>query len=105
MRLPSSSILFAGVACLVLAGCSEEKASEPTAPRSAQAVVVQPHKLVLVAQGAGRIHARYESDVGFEVAGRLVSRLVETGTVVKKGQKLAELSAVDFRNKLTASGS
>ena len=42
------------------------------------------------------------SEVGFEVGGRVISRDVDIGAIVKKGQKLAELSAVDYRNKVTA---
>ena len=55
-----------------------------------------------MAEGAGRIQSRYVSQVGFEVGGRVVSRDVDIGAIVKKGQKLAELSAVDYRNKVTA---
>jgi RND family efflux transporter MFP subunit len=102
MRLSSRLFLSACVACLGLAGCSEEEVAAPAAPRPARIVVVTPHKLALVAQGAGRIQSRYVSEVGFEVGGRLVSRDVDTGAIVKKGQKLAELSAVDYQNKVTA---
>jgi RND family efflux transporter MFP subunit len=56
----------------------------------------------MVAQGAGRIQSRYVSSVGFEVGGRLTSRDVDVGAVVRKGQKLAQLSAVDYQNKVTA---
>ena len=55
-----------------------------------------------MAQGAGRVQSRYVSEVGFEVGGRVISRDVDIGAIVKKGQKLAELSAVDYRNKVTA---
>ena len=55
-----------------------------------------------VAQGAGRIQSRYVSQVGFEVGGRLTSREVDVGAVVKKGQRLAQLSAIDYQNKVTA---
>ena len=102
MRLPSSPFLCACVACLCLAGCSEEETAAPSAPRPARIAVVTPHKLALVAQGAGRIQSRYVSQVGFEVGGRLISRDVDIGAIVKKGQKLAELSAVDYQNKVTA---
>jgi RND family efflux transporter MFP subunit len=102
MRLSSRRFLCASLACLCLAGCSEERTAEPAAPRPARAVTVSPKKLGLVAQGVGRIQARYVTPVGFEVAGRLVSRDVDIGDVVKKGQKLAELSAVDYQNKTTA---
>lgn len=40
--------------------------------------------------------------VGFEVGGRLTSRDVDVGAVVRKGQKLAQLSGVDYQNKVTA---
>ena len=74
----------------VLAGCKEDQeTAAPPAARPARVAVVTPHKLELVAQGAGRIEARYVSQVGFEVGGRLISRDVDIGTVVTKGQKLA----------------
>lgn len=102
MRLSSGLFLSACAACLCLTGCSEEETAEPAAPRPARIAVVTPHKLALVAQGAGRIQSRYVSQVGFEVGGRLISRDVDVGTIVKKGQKLAQLSAVDYQNKVAA---
>jgi len=102
MRLSPGLFASACLACLCLAGCSEEKTAEPAGPRPARTVTVSPTKLGLVAQGAGTIQARYVSQVGFEVAGRLISRDVDVGAIVKKGQKLAELSAVDYQNKATA---
>jgi RND family efflux transporter MFP subunit len=102
MRLSSRPLLCVCAASLWLTACSEEKTAEPDAPRPARIVTVTPKKLGLVAQGAGRIEARYVSPVGFEVGGRLVSRHVGIGDVVRKGQKLAELSAADYENKVTA---
>lgn len=102
MRVPSSLLLCACLSCLCLAGCSDEKTAEPAAPRPARAVIVTPKNLSFVAEGAGRIEARYVSPVGFEVGGRLISRHVDIGDMVRKGQKLAELSAVDFENRMTA---
>ncbi|TPI43189.1 efflux RND transporter periplasmic adaptor subunit [Mesorhizobium sp. B3-1-6] len=102
MRLSSRHFLLAGIAGLCLAGCSQKEAEAPAAPRTARVVVVTPHKFKLVTQGAGRIQSRYVSQVGFEVGGRLISRDVDAGATVKKGQKLAALSAVDYQNKVTA---
>ena len=102
MHLSSGPFLCACVACVYLAGCSEEKAAAPAAARPARVIAVTPHKHAFVAQGAGRIQSRYVSQVGFEVGGRLTSREVDVGAVVKKGQKLAQLSAVDYQNKVTA---
>ena len=102
MRLTLSSFLCACIASICLAGCSEEKPAAGAAARPARVVVVAPHKLAFVAQGARRIQSRYVGQVGFEVGGRLTSREVDVGAVVKKGQKLAQLSAVDYQNKVTA---
>ena len=59
MRLPSRPILCACIACLFFAGCRKEETAAPPAVRPARVAVVTPHKLELVAQGAGRIEARY----------------------------------------------
>ena len=44
---------------------------------------------------SGEVRARYESSVGFRVAGRISQRLVEVGTRVRRNQPLAKLDAVD----------
>lgn len=102
MRLSSGPVLCACVASLFLAGCREEKAETPHIARPVRVAAVTPHKLLLVAEGSGRIEARYVSQVGFEVGGRLMSRGVDIGTVVTKGQTLGELNATDFENKVVA---
>jgi hypothetical protein len=87
---------------IALAGCSNEKAEAPAIARPARVVIATPHKFATVAQGAGVVGSRYVSQVGFEVGGRLISRDVDVGALVRKGQKLASLSATDYRNKATA---
>src|SRR5690242_281198 len=44
---------------------------------------------------SGDIHARYESALGFRVAGKIVGRYVNLGERVKAGQLLAKLDAAD----------
>jgi membrane fusion protein, multidrug efflux system len=44
---------------------------------------------------SGEVRARYESTVGFRVAGRISQRLVEVGTRVHRNQPIAKLDAVD----------
>ena len=101
MRLASIPFLCSCIACVYLAGCKGEN-TMPAAVRPARVVVVTPHQLGVMAEGAGLIKSRYESSVGFEVGGRLVSRYVDVGAVVTKGQKLAKLSDIDYRNRVTA---
>ena len=102
MRLSKGLFLCTSLACLALAGCSDEKVEAPAIARPARVVIATPHKFATVAQGAGVVRSRYVSQVGFEVGGRLISRDVDVGALVRKGQKLASLSATDYRNKATA---
>src|SRR6476659_10223853 len=101
MRLASVPFLCTCIACVYPAGCKDENTT-PAAVRAARVVVVTPHQLGVVAEGAGLIQSRYDSPVGFEVGGRLVARYVDIGAVVTKGQKLAKLSDIDYRNRVTA---
>jgi RND family efflux transporter MFP subunit len=101
MRLAPVPLFCTFLACVYLGGCKDENTA-PAAVRPARVVVVTPHQLGVVAEGAGRIQSRYVSPVGFEVDGRLVSRDVDIGAAVTKGQKLAKLDAVDYQNKVTA---
>lgn len=103
MRLTSGPILCACLACLSLTACKDEvETATHNTVRPARVTVVVPQKFVAVSQGAGRIEARFVSQVGFEVSGRVISRSVDIGTVVTKGQTLAALSDTDFQNKVTA---
>ena len=51
---------------------------------------------------SGEVRARYESSVGFRVAGRITQRLVEVGTRVHRNQPLAKLDAVDAELNVSA---
>ncbi|HPB91324.1 MAG TPA: efflux RND transporter periplasmic adaptor subunit [Rugosibacter sp.] len=44
----------------------------------------------------GEVKARFETQLGFRVPGKIVSRLVDSGATVKHGQALAKLDAADF---------
>lgn len=48
------------------------------------------------------IRARYETDVGFRTAGKVVGRLVDIGDYVKAGQPLARLDTSDYNLAVTA---
>lgn len=45
---------------------------------------------------AGSVHARYETPLAFQVSGRVVAKLVNSGEAVKKGQALAKLDPKDY---------
>lgn len=87
----------AGVAALSWnANASRAVASEP---------VVKPAKVLEIAYRqrsqplvlAGTVVPRIESNLGFRVAGKIVSRLVDVGTTVQSGALIAQLDPADYR--------
>ena len=49
------------------------------------------------AEFAGEVRARVESRLGFRVGGKIVSRKVDVGTLVKRGQVLMALDPQDLK--------
>ena len=87
------SLLLMALAA-TLSGCGHKKEVE---------VLVRPVRSEVVTGGASaesatytaEIRSRYETDLSFQVAGKLVSRAVDVGATVKKGQALAQLDQTD----------
>lgn len=87
----------------LVSGCSSEAATPPP---------LQPVLVMTVAGGnadavgersvPGVVVARYATDIGFQVAGRVGKRLVEVGQVVRKGQTLLQLDDSDYALALAA---
>ena len=88
--------ISAVIAVLALVGCASEANVEINAR---PAVVEQP----LVARAgatetyAGEVRARHEGTLGFRIAGKLLTRNVDAGAVVKRGAVLATLEAQDLQ--------
>jgi multidrug efflux system membrane fusion protein len=87
--------LFAAAAVL-LAACSKppEKTEDV---RPVRAIVLHSSDVDVNAEFSGEVRARYQSQLGFRVPGKIVSRKVEVGTVVRKGQVLMALDPQDLR--------
>jgi RND family efflux transporter MFP subunit len=83
---------------LALVGCKPEQA--PVAARLVRAVIVEPKPILDDRQAVGDVKPRYESDLSFRVDGKVVSRRVDVGGAVKKGDTLATLDVQDYQNKL-----
>ncbi len=82
------------VALAALAGCGKESA----APESVRPVLTQTVQFALTAATAvfpGEVRARHESDLAFRIGGKIVSREVDVGAAVRKGQTLARLDPSD----------
>lgn len=53
---------------------------------------------------SGEIRARYESQLGFRTAGKIVARLVDVGSHVKRGQPLLQLDPTQETLQVAAAG-
>ena len=84
---------------VLLAACSKsEPPPEPVRP--VLSVKVEAMSEENLGRFAGSIQARYESNTGFRVGGRIASRNVDVGTEVQKGTLLATLDPTDQQNQL-----
>lgn len=84
---------------LLLAACSKsEPPPEPVRP--VLSIKVQALNEETLGRFAGSIQARYESNTGFRVGGRIASRNVDVGAEVEKGTLLATLDPSDQQNQL-----
>ncbi|MGY2442226.1 efflux RND transporter periplasmic adaptor subunit [Pseudomonas sp. SDO52101_S400] len=84
---------------LLLGACSKsEPPPEPVRP--VLSIKVEALSEENLGRFAGSIQARYESNTGFRVGGRIASRNVDVGAEVEKGTLLATLDPSDQQNQL-----
>jgi len=86
---------------LALSGCAS-KAAAPEPPRNAIVAHPQTANALNAEVYSGDVHARYESQLGFRVAGKIKARLIDVGAHVQAGQILAELDPLDLRLQVTS---
>jgi RND family efflux transporter MFP subunit len=82
----------------VLTGCKPE--DKPVESRLVRTLVVNPRPVGEDRQAIGEVKPRYESDLSFRVAGKVLSRLVDIGAWVRQGDTLATLDIQDYQNRL-----
>jgi RND family efflux transporter MFP subunit len=92
----SSSLRVAAVLGLAFlaAACGKEEAKAPEA-RLVNVVRVNPGSGSSEVAYSGDVRARYETNLSFRVAGKIVARNVEVGSVVRAGEILARLDPED----------
>lgn len=95
--------LAIGAASLI-AGCSKAPVAEHEEVRPVRTVVVGESNGTVGATYSGEIRARYESQLGFRAGGKIVARLVEVGSHVKRGQPLLQLDPAQESLQLAAAG-
>lgn len=80
---------------LVLAACGKQEAP-PEPERYVRTLVLTPQSAGLQREFAAEVRARVESRLSFRVAGKILERRVDLGSVVKPGQALARLDSSDL---------
>lgn len=90
-RVALAGVLFVP---LVLAACHREE-PPPLPPRIVNVLRVDAAVPDALASYTGDVRARYETALGFRVAGKIAARLVDVGSSVKAGQPLARLDPTD----------
>lgn len=82
-------------AMLALSACTQEAPPAPTI-KAVRTITISASDTASIRTYSGEVQARFETQLGFRVPGKIVSRLVDAGAVVKRGQPLAHLDAADF---------
>ncbi len=99
MQFSSVRLLMAAAAATLLASCSEDPIPAP-APRPVKTVVIKRAPIAEIGSLAGEIKARYESDLGFRIGGKVLARPVDVGSVVERSALLARLDDANERNSV-----
>lgn len=90
-------LLSVAVASAWLVSCKPHETEDPRVrPRLVSLEAVKPSHGA-VRSFTGTVTARTQSGLGFRVGGKIVTRRVDTGERVTKGQKLMELDDVDLK--------
>src|SRR5262249_10573349 len=92
--------LAALAALLVLAGCQADTAPAPKSERPVQIQRVSFQDVDRTREFVGVVRPRYETDLGFRVAGKIVTRVVNVGDRVAVGDVVARLDPEDLRLQL-----
>jgi RND family efflux transporter MFP subunit len=90
------SLLALAVAAL-LAGCEANTAPAPRLERPVKVQRVSFENADTAKEFVGVVRARYETDLGFRVAGKIVTRVVNVGDRVAIGDVVARLDPEDLR--------
>jgi multidrug efflux system membrane fusion protein len=92
-------ILPSYLICLLAlsSGCTQQSHEEKLPTRPVKAFRVGENVTDSAMSFAGEVRPRYETTLSFRVAGKIISRPVEAGDRVHKGQLLASLDASDYQ--------
>jgi membrane fusion protein, multidrug efflux system len=90
------------IAAILLTACGQPKAPLEEAPRPVRTMVAGSSTTDLASSYSGEVHARYESKLAFRGPGKVIERLVEVGSHVKRGQTLLRLDTAQETLQVTS---
>jgi RND family efflux transporter MFP subunit len=88
---------------LLVAGCEASTAPAPTAERPVQIQRVTFQNRETAREFVGVVRARHETDLGFRVAGKIVSRRINVGDRIRAGDIVAQVDPENFRLQVESS--
>jgi RND family efflux transporter MFP subunit len=94
----------AAALALLLAACAEES-PPPEVLRPVLVRAVGGDAPAGVDVYSGEVRARHEADLGFRIGGKILARLVDVGSTVRRGQALARLDPQDAQLNAAAAAS
>lgn len=97
--LPHSAKLLLSVVVLCT-GCAQEEIHGTAEIRPVKTISVAFKEADEVRGAVGEIRPRNETDLSFRVSGKVIERLVDVGSPVRKGELLARLDDQDYQNRL-----
>jgi RND family efflux transporter MFP subunit len=99
-RTWTTTATLAMAATILLSGCGDEPIPEKEAIRPVRAIKVSDPTQMVGRQFPGRAKPTQEIELSFRVAGPLISRPVDVGAEVKKGDLVARIDPRDFEVNL-----
>lgn len=79
-----------------LSACSQEEAAKETPVRPVLSIIAAP-RAPASSGFTGTVEAKFSTDLGFQVLGRITARHVNVGDLVREGQVLADLDATSLQ--------
>lgn len=90
------------IVCLLLTGCSKTETAKEEVP-FVRSQIVKMDKTGQSASYSGEVRGRYESQLAFQVNGKIIKRYVDLGSVVKPGDALMEIDSKDIAQTVNIS--
>ncbi|MBX9684122.1 MAG: efflux RND transporter periplasmic adaptor subunit [Hyphomicrobium sp.] len=95
-------LLVATPMLVLLQACQKDEPKQAVRPLPVRVATVAMAPSIEQRRYTGIVRARYESNLGFRVAGKVIERRVNVGDEVKAGDILALLDATDFKLNVEA---